>query len=144
MLTGEFRSRIDAEGRVLVPAEFRAELAEGATVTRGIDRCVVVYPATRWRALAEDVEHRLPLTSRLGRSFSRLMFSGALTCIPDQKGRIRLPASLREYAGIEDEAVVVGLFSHLEIWNPRRWHEIRSASLDDGASLAEELSEFGI
>ena len=144
MLTGEFRSRTDADGRVLVPVEFRAELSDGAVVTRGIDRCVVIYPATKWSTLAEDIEHKLPLTSRLGRAFSRLMFSGALDSVPDQEGWIRLPVPLREYAGLEDEAVVVGLFSHLEIWSPRCWQEMRSESVEDGAALAEELSEFGI
>jgi len=144
MLIGEFRCSTDDGGRVTIPSEFHAELVEGATVTRGIDRCLVVYPAAKWRTLAEKIEYQLPLTSKLARAFNRLVFSGAMACALDQEGQIELPGSLRDYAGIDDEVVVVGVFSHLEIWSPRRWQEMRAESLGDGVALAEELSEFGI
>lgn len=142
MLLGEFRCRTDAEGRLTIPSEFRAELADGATVTRGIDRCVVVYPAGKWQELAERIEDRLPLTNRQARAFTRLMFSGALACTVDQEGQIRLSGQLLEYADIEDEAVVVGLFSHLEIWDPRHWQRTRAECVQDGSGLAEQLDEF--
>jgi MraZ protein len=144
MLIGEFRCNTDDGGRLTIPSEFRAELGQGATVTRGVDRCLVVYPAAKWEKLAEKIERQLPLTSRLARAFNRLVFSGAHVCAPDQEGQIVLSGSLREYANIEDEVVVVGLFSHFEIWSPRRWQEMRSESLEDGVALAEELREFGI
>jgi MraZ protein len=144
MLIGEFRCKTDEEGRLTIPSEFRAELTDGATVTRGIDRCLVVYPAAKWQKLAEEMESQLPLTSKLARAFNRLMFSGASACATDQEGQIRLPGPLREYASIGDEVVVVGLFSHLEIWSPQRWQAMRAESLEDGVALAEELSEFGI
>jgi MraZ protein len=117
---------------------------EGATVTRGIERCLVVYPIAEWQRLAEKIQNRLPLTSRQARAFRRLMFSGALTCAPDARGRIPLPDRLRKYANIGAEVVIVGLVSHLEIWCPREWQEISAALADDGVALAEELGEFGL
>jgi MraZ protein len=144
MLLGEFYCRTDGDGRLTIPPEFRAELMEGATVTRGIDRCLFVYPAAEWRKLAMKMEERLPLTSRPARAFRRLMFSAALTCVPGQRGEISLPDRLREYADIEEEVVVVGLVSHVEIWSPGQWQEMRTALADDGVALAEELGEFGI
>jgi MraZ protein len=144
MLIGEFRCRTDEGGRVTIPSEFRSELGEGATVTRGIDHCLMVYPAAKWQTLAEEIEHQLPLTSKLARAFNRLMFSGAAACALDQEGQIELPDPLREYAGIDGEVVIVGLFSHLEIWSPRQWQEMRSEALGDGVALAEGLREFGI
>jgi MraZ protein len=90
------------------------------------------------------MQDRLPLTNRRARAFRRLIFSGALTCAPDRRGQIRLPDRLRQYANIEDEAVVVGLVSHLEIWSPRQWQEMRAALAADGVALAEALGEFGI
>jgi MraZ protein len=144
MLIGEFHCGTDEGGRVRIPSEFHPELGEGATVTRGIDRCLVLYPATKWRTLAEKIEYQLPVTSKLARAFNRLVFSGATVCVIDEEGQIELPGPLRDYAEIDDEVVVVGLFSHLEIWSPRRWQEMRTESLENGATLAEELSEFGI
>jgi MraZ protein len=72
------------------------------------------------------------------------MFSGAEVCTPDQAGRLRLPDQLREYASIEDEAIIVGLLSHLEVWCPERWRKTKSAIIEDGPGLAQELREFGI
>jgi MraZ protein len=144
MLLGEFRCPTDGAGRLTVPAEIRPRLMEGATVTRGIERCLFVYPVAEWQKLAEKMRDRLPLTNRQARAFTRLMFSGALTLAPDPRGRIRLPERLRQYANIEDEVVIVGLISHLEIWSPRQWQEISAALTDEGAALADQLAEFGI
>ncbi len=144
MLIGEVYCSADDEGWLRIPSEFRAELTEGATVTRGIDPCLVVYPAAEWQRLAAKIERQLPLTSRVARAFNRLMFSAALTCALDERGQILLPETLREYANITREVVVVGLFSHLEIWTPQGWLSMRLASVEDGAALAEELTGFGI
>ncbi|MGD8997132.1 MAG: division/cell wall cluster transcriptional repressor MraZ [Anaerolineae bacterium] len=144
MLLGEFWCRTDAEGRLTIPPEFLSALVEGATVTRGIERCLFVYPEAEWQRLAEKMEERLPLTNRQARAFRRLMFSGALSCMPDQGGQIRLPDRLRQYAKIEDEVVVVGLVSHVEIWSRRQWQEMSAALADSGVALAEELGEFRI
>jgi MraZ protein len=144
MFLGEFHCPTDSEGWMTVPPEFRGELMEGATLTRGIERCLLVYPAAEWQKLADKMQNRLPLTSRRARGFGRLMFSGALTCVPDQLGRIRLPDRLRQYASIKDEVVVVGLVSHLEIWSPPQWQETSAALADDAVALAEELGEFGV
>jgi MraZ protein len=144
MLLGEFHCSTDDQGRLTVPPEFLDDLMEGATVTRGIEHCLFIYPAVEWRKLAQRIQDRLPLTSRPARAFKRLMFSGALACAPDQSGQISLPERLRQYANIENEVVVVGLVSHLEVWSLRRWQEMSAALADDGAAMAEALGEFGI
>ncbi|MGD2143007.1 MAG: division/cell wall cluster transcriptional repressor MraZ [Anaerolineae bacterium] len=144
MLLGEFRCAADSDGRLTIPAELRADLLEGATVTRGVERCLLVYPAAEWKKVAEKMRDCLPLTNRAARAFTRLLFSGASACTPDKRGEMPLPEALRRYADIADQAVVVGLLSHLEIWNPGRWREMRSELVQDGVALAEELGEFGI
>ncbi len=143
MLLGEFHCAADGE-RLRIPAEWRAELGEGLTLTRGIERCLFIYPAAEWRRLAEKMEGRLPLTSREARMFARLIFSGALACVPDREGRIPLPGLLREYAGIEEEAIVIGLYTHLEVWNPRRWLEVRAQIDEEGAAAVETLLHLNI
>lgn len=141
MLLGEFRCAADG-ARLQIPAQFRAELGAGLTVTRGIERCLYVYPAEGWRRLAEKMHDCLPLTNRDARVFARLMFSGALDCLLDSDGGIPLPDHLRQYAGIEEEAVVVGLYTHLEIWSAQRWHEIGAQMAEEGAAAAERLSHL--
>mgnify|MGYP006284076317 CR=1 FL=1 len=143
MLVGEFRCSTDSEGRVPIPSAFRAELADGATVTRGIDRCLLVYPTREWQNLAQKIRV-LPLTSQPARGFIRFIFSGANVCAPDQAGRLSLPEQLCQYAEIDGEVVLVGLLSHVEIWSPGLWEETRSSFVEEGAALAEQLSEFAI
>ena len=144
MFLGEFHCTTDGNGRLIIPIELRAKLAEGLIVTRGIERCLFVYRAEEWRELAKKMRSRLPLTSRDARAFARLIFTGALVCVPDQQGRVPLPNNLRQYAGIEDEAIVVGLYTHLEIWSPQRWREIVAQMAKEGAVVAESLSHLGI
>ena len=69
---------------------------------------------------------------------------GSITGAPNQEGQIPLPNDLRQYAGIEDEAIVVGLCTHLEVWNPQRWQEVNDQTVKEGAAVAERLSHLEI
>jgi MraZ protein len=144
MLLGEFHCAADSSGKLTMPAEFSTELGEGLTVTRGIDRCLFIYPAREWRKLVDKVQGQLPLTSRDARTFARLVFSEALACAPDQQGQVPLPGNLRQYAGIEDKVVVVGLCTHLEVWSPQRWQEVNDQTVKEGAAVAERLTHLEI
>ncbi len=143
MLLGEFRCSTDDDGWLTIPSVFRPDLVEGMTVTRGIEGCLWVYPAVEWQRLAERVK-RLPFTSQPARAFARFIFSGAVFCTPNQAGELLLPEHLRRYATIQDEVVVVGLLSHVEIWCPGRWRRSKLSFVEDGAALVEALSGFGI
>lgn len=142
MFSGEFEHAIDEKGRLTIPAKFRAELADGVFVTRGLDGCLFVYPIGEWKALAEKLV-KLPLAQSNARYFNRMMFSGA-ECKLDNQGRILLPAPLREHAAIESDVVVIGLNSRLEIWSKERWQEVTARIEKESAAFAEQLSELGI
>lgn len=144
MLLGEFQCATDKSGRLKVPGELRTELGEELTLTRGIERCLFAYPTSEWQKLVNKIQHRLPLTNRDARAFGRLMFSAALTCTPDSQGQIPLPENLRQYAEIQETAVVIGVGTHLEIWNPQRWQEIREQMVEESTAIVEKLSELGV
>lgn len=120
MLLGEFVHVLDSKGRVTVPARFRAELGTSLVVTRGIDRCLAVYPISKWEQLAGRV-NELPLTDRQARAFRRLLFASAADVSPDGQGRILIPPPLREYANLDGEVVVAGLSTHIELWDTEAW-----------------------
>ena len=143
MLLGEFTCASE-NGRLSLPAPFRPALERGLTLTRGIEKCLLIFPTAEWQALVQRIRAALPLTSRDGRSFSRLLFAAALACFPDRQGRIPLPANLRQYAAVEGEAVLVGLVTHIEVWNPQRWAEVSARVADESAAVAERLSRYGI
>jgi MraZ protein len=139
MFLGRYAHNLDAKGRLAIPARYREALADGVVLTRGIDRCLALYPLAAWRPLAEKVA-ALPLTDADARNFRRLVFAEAANLELDGQGRILVPSDLRRYAEIEREALVVGVDTSIEIWSPARW-EALSASLDaDGAEIAQRLA----
>ncbi len=135
MFLGEFHCTTDAQGSLALPKELRPALTGEITLTRGIERCLLIYPAQQWQQVAARIQERLHLTRSGDRAFARLVFSGALNCIPDAEGLIPLPENLRQYADIQEEAVIVGLYSHLELWNATRWAEI-AARMESQAGVA--------
>jgi MraZ protein len=112
-------------------------------VTRGIDRCLLVFPRPVWDTLAERIS-KLPFTERNARNFSRHMFSGAADFVPDRQGRVLIPQGLREYAQLGNEAVVIGLYDRLEIWDPVQWADIKAEVEADPDAVAQQLQDLGI
>ncbi|MEO5919399.1 MAG: division/cell wall cluster transcriptional repressor MraZ [Candidatus Limnocylindrales bacterium] len=142
MFTGEYRHTLDGKGRLAVPARFRAQLEDGAVVSRWIDGCLAIHTRTGWDALAEKVA-ALPITDAASRLFGRSIFAGAAETELDRQGRILLPSYLREGIGLEGEAVVVGSRDHAEIWAPATWADYRRA-MDDPAAFAQAIQGLGI
>jgi MraZ protein len=136
---GRYEHTIDSKGRLAVPARYRAALERGLVITRGIDRCLTIYPLAAWETLAEKV-NALPLGDPNARALRRLFFAEASDALLDGQGRVVVPAALRAYAGLEEQAVVVGMNTAIEVWSPARWAEQSALLEGDGASIAERLA----
>jgi MraZ protein len=100
-------------------------------------------PMDVWDALSADIRE-LPLTDPRVREFRRQLFGTASDSIPDKQGRVILPPNLRGYAGIEGQAVIIGLDNHCEIWNPELWRERQERSDADPDARAEHFANLGI
>jgi MraZ protein len=143
VFTGEYRHSVDAKGRLAVPSKFRAQLDTGAYVSRWMDACLAIWPRADWDRLAAKVS-ALPTVENAGaRLFSRFLFANAVEVVWDAQGRFVLPSYLREAAGLESEAVIVGSLDHAEIWTPSGWDDYRKA-LEEPDELAKAFSGLGI
>ena len=142
LFTGEYRHTVDDKGRIAIPSRFRARLDEGAFVSRWIDACLAIFPKDEWDKLAAKVA-ALPLADASSRTFQRFVFAGAFEVELDRQGRVVIPASLRTFARLESEAVVVGSRDHAEIWAPAAWDEVRR-ELESPEALAAHLTGLGI
>ncbi len=120
MFWGEYIHHLDKKGRLIVPSRYRPHLTEGAVLTRGLDHNLVIYPLKTWQMVSRQLSE-MPITHATGRALRRLMFSGAVELTLDRQGRVLVPAYLRDYASLEDKALLVGMESFLEIWEPSRW-----------------------
>src|SRR5690554_8223474 len=122
MFMGEFHHTIDDKGRMIIPAKFRDELGTTFVVTRGMDKCLFVYPETEWKQLEEKLKV-LPFTKKDARAFTRFFFSGATECELDKQGRVNISAPLRQFAQLEKECVVIGVSNRVEVWSKSTWEE---------------------
>lgn len=134
MFLGEFTHTIDDKGRLTIPAKFRGVLAPGLVVTRGFDQNLMLFTLEVWQELADKIAQR-PLSDEDVRAFRRRVFSGAIDLEPDRQGRILLPPYLRDFAAIENDVVVAGMYSYIELWSAASWETIR-ASIDDSSDAA--------
>lgn len=139
MFLGRHTHNLDAKGRLAIPARYREALASGVVLTRGIDRCLALYPMDAWLPLAQKVS-ALPLTDADARNFRRMVFAEATDLGLDGQGRILIPPDLRRYAGLEREALVVGVDTSIEIWSPQRWDDVEASLESDGAAIAQRLA----
>lgn len=120
MLIGEYEHSLDVKGRMILPSKIREDLGEKFIITKGLDGCLFGFSLTEWNNFEEKLK-TLPLTNKNARDFVRFFLSGAVEEEMDKQGRFLIPANLREYAGLEKEAVITGVGTRIEIWNKDKW-----------------------
>lgn len=133
MFLGEYTHTLDGKGRLTIPAKYRGDMAAGLVVTRGFDRNLMAFPISEWESLAAKIAER-PLSDESVRDFRRRVFSGAADLEPDRQGRVLLPQYLRDFAQIEGDVVIVGMFNYVEFWNAEAWREKRALIENNEAS----------
>lgn len=143
MFLGEFKHTVDAKGRMAIPSKFRPNLAGGAILTRGLDRCLFLFPRAEWESLAGKLI-ALPLSQSGSRAFVRLMLSGASDVEFDGQGRILIPESLREYAHINKKTIITGLYNRIEVWDEQAWKQYKQKTESASDDIAEQLGDLGI
>ena len=136
MFLGTYAPRLDDKGRFVLPAKYRDGLAAGLVLTKGQDRSIVVWPAAEFTAYAERLAEASRSDAKV-RAYQRVLFSGASDEIPDRQGRITLPTTLREYAGLDRDVVVVGRNATAEIWDAATWATYLASQEDDCSELSE-------
>ncbi|MBV8161037.1 MAG: division/cell wall cluster transcriptional repressor MraZ [Acidimicrobiia bacterium] len=119
---GEYQHALDAKGRFILPARFRDQLGDVAYVTSEEDGCLALWRPEEFEMKANEIRER----ARAGeRDVQRAFFAGAMEASPDRQGRVAVPQGLRDFAGLERDVVVVGLFDHMEIWDAAAWRRTR-------------------
>ena len=116
MLVGQYDYAIDAKGRLNFPARFRDAMGETFIVTRWLDHCLAAFPAEEFEKVDAKIEEK-----------------GLV------KGRIQLPAKLREYAGLDHDVTIIGSRSFAEIWNTEAWTANQETSDEDFTAAMEDL-----
>lgn len=144
MLSGEYSHNLDAKGRVIMPSKLREDLGDSFYVTKGFEGCLAVYSQEEFEKLGSAIQ-ALPGNMREVRRLQRLIITGAHLCEADKQGRFVIPPTLREFASLDKELVIVGNGDHAEIWDSVKWDDYLYG--DDSMSLedaAEALRSEGL
>jgi MraZ protein len=112
-------------------------------MTKGLDGCIYVYPDDEWKKFVDKL-NVMPMASRNVRQFKRYLLSCAYPCDMDGQGRTLIPQPLREHAGIEKEAMVVGVGEKLEIWNKETYKKIVDEENLDMDDIADAINEMNL
>ncbi|MFQ6675681.1 MAG: division/cell wall cluster transcriptional repressor MraZ, partial [Fidelibacterota bacterium] len=130
--TGEYIYALDTKGRVSIPAKFRTALSpenDGTfVITRGLDTCILAYPMVEWQKVEQGLRG-LSSASRVYRSFIRATVRYATPVQVDKQGRIQLTPSLREFAQLKKDVLIIGVVNKIEIWDPTVLEKLEQKSL---------------
>lgn len=143
MFIGEYSHSIDPKKRLAIPSKFRADLKNKIVITRGLDKCLFIYPMKVWEELASKLGS-LPVGESSTRSFIRLMLAGAVDVEVDGQGRILIPDFLKSYADLSKDVVIAGLYNRLEIWDEKKWEDYKKNAEKNTDEIAEQLGKLGV
>ena len=143
MLRGEYSHNIDTKGRLIIPAKFREDLGEYFFITKGMEKCLYVYPENEWNIFEEKLNKLPTTTDKKARDLAHFFQGSAIEGELDKQGRTLIPSGLRTFAHLEKEVVFIGMGKRAEIWDKARWDE-KNAELEENIEdIASDMEAGG-
>jgi MraZ protein len=148
LFKGRYSHTLDSKGRLSIPSKFREVLSEhqeDVLILTNFDSCILGFTREEWQLLEEKIRGQSMFSTMLRkdmRAFVRYFFSGASECPLDRQGRILIPPTLREFAGLEKEVVLTGVANKIEIWSKERWGAFLSDSQENFEEIAAKLADL--
>jgi MraZ protein len=139
---GTHTPKLDDKGRLILPAKFRDELADGLVITRFQERCLAIWPISSFVDMTKTVRSASSSQQDV-RDYQRMLASGASDETPDKQGRITIPPHLRSYAALDKDCVVVGAIDRVEVWNAAAWEQYSTDKESAFADLNQTLFPGG-
>ena len=140
MITGEYRYSLDEKGRIMIPAKMRAEIAGNVMIlTRGVDHCLWIFPVDEWKRISENILSSTSLFRERSRLIQRRIIAPAQEAEIDRAGRMSIPQTLREYAGLKKECIILGMLKYIEIWDEETYLNYLNSNEENFKEAAEEL-----
>jgi MraZ protein len=146
---GRFEIKVDPKFRLTLPATFR-QVTESLSDSRMVitnsqyqgKRCLDVLPSSEWKKLENRIA-RLPQLKVEVQNFQRFYLSGGHPVETDAQSRVLIPPTLRVYAGIQSDVVVVGFANKFEIWAQEIWNGLFDNLAQDFGTTLAAISDLG-
>ena len=143
---GRYEHTIDSKGRLSIPSKFREVLNkkyDDRLVVTNFNHCLVAFPYEEWSSLEQKVG-TFSLVRKETTAFLRFFYSSAVDCVIDKQGRLLIPQTLRDYAGLQKDVVLVGEGKRIEIFAKDRWLEEERKAEENFDQIGETLANLGI
>ncbi|MAG13936.1 MAG: cell division/cell wall cluster transcriptional repressor MraZ [Spirochaetales bacterium] len=142
MITGEFKVSLDEKGRIILPTKVRAHFDDLSLVlTQGVDTCLWIFSPDEWDRVTRDLMESTSRFQARTRLLHRRIIAPAQETEMDKTGRITISQTLREYAALRKECVILGIANYLEIWEESRYREYWLEHENEFQDAAEELGK---
>ena len=129
VFVGTYEHSLDDKGRIVLPSSFRGRLADGGFLSK-YDQCLALWTAEEFKGFVDRLMERMQ-RGEVNVNVVRSVSANAIEVKPDAQGRISIPKTLRDFAGVGSNALLTGVVNHIEIWAPERWQEATAEG--DGA-----------
>lgn len=139
MLIGRYSTNVGAKGRVAVPVKFRDALGKSAVISQGYEKSLLLVSRGKWEELTGFLGDK-PLTIGPVRDTERFLYGSAFEVEFDAQGRIVVPQELREFAGLNSEAVFLGVGNRVEVWSRENWAKYDQALKKNIEEIASKLT----
>lgn len=120
MFLGEYTHKLDSKNRIMIPSEFRDHLGDSFYITKGPENSLLIYTEEEFIKQSQKLDENIN-DNKKTRAIKRLFFSSTVRASLDKQGRVLLNKNLKVYSGIENEAVIIGNNTTIEVWNKDRW-----------------------
>ena len=139
---GSYAYSVDSKGRINIPARLRKYVSPEANgtfvITRGFDQCIYLYPLDEWTRLEQEIR-QLSSTNPKHRFFMRRLLEWATESQLDGQFRITLPKDILQFAGIENDVLIIGVLEHIEVWNPRIYEAYLTTQEESYEAVAQTV-----
>jgi len=143
VITGEFKNSLDEKGRISIPSRIRGEVPGNTLIlTRGIDRCLWLFPPEEWRKISESLMESTSVFQSRARMIQRRIIAPAQEVEIDKSGRINISQTLREYAGLQKDCILLGIKNYIEVWGETEYRQYWEEKEEEFQEAAEELGKI--
>lgn len=130
MFMGEYHPSFDEKGRIAIPARLRKAFGENAIITKlviapSFDKCIIAFREDEWKNFVQNKLMVLSQGEQKNRMKMRFLLGGAAECELDKQGRIMIPSNLIEYAEIDGDVTIFGVYDKIEIWCTKIYNEYK-------------------
>lgn len=139
---GSYSYSVDSKGRINIPAKLRKYVSTEANdtfvITRGFEQCLFVYPLDEWNTLERSIRE-LSSSDPKHRFFTRTLLRWATESQLDGQSRISIPKELLQFAGIENEVIILGVIERIEVWNPSTYESYMKSQPETYEAIAQSV-----